>query len=121
MTRAVAIGQVIQGDKEKPELTDMINSTCAVDLAELKGDDAPGADVCQEYKVVSPLTKTHRTGRGSKVHGGHSTQEEDVVSNWLLTSAQDWRERQRRFAQISGQWGLHEPHGRDGRTLQGIE
>ena len=70
MTRAVAIGQVVQGDKERPELTDMINSTCAVDLAELEGDDATGADVCQEYKVVSPLTKTHRTGRGSKVHGG---------------------------------------------------
>jgi hypothetical protein len=27
MTRAVAIGQVVQGDKEKPELTDMINTT----------------------------------------------------------------------------------------------
>ena len=38
MTRAVAIGQVVQGDKEKPELTDMINTTCAVDLAELEGD-----------------------------------------------------------------------------------
>ena len=36
MTRAVAIGhEVVQGDKEKPELTDMINTTCAVDLAEL--------------------------------------------------------------------------------------
>ena len=49
MTRAVAIGQVVQGDKEKPELTDMINTTCAVDLAELEGDEATGADVCQEY------------------------------------------------------------------------
>ena len=35
------------------------------------------------------------TAEQSKVHGGHSTQEEDVVSNWLLTSAQDWPERQR--------------------------
>ena len=43
MTRAVAIGQVVQGDKEKPELTDMINTTCAVDLAELEGDEATRA------------------------------------------------------------------------------
>lgn len=57
----------------------------------------------------------------SKVHGGHSTQEEDIIANWLLTSGQDWPERQRRFAQISWQWGLHEPQGTDTRTLQGIE
>ncbi len=57
----------------------------------------------------------------SKVHGGHSTQEEDVVANWLLSSGHDWPERQRRFAQISWQWGLHEPHGTDTRTLQGVE
>ena len=54
MTTSVAIGQCVQGDKEKPELTDMINHGYAVDLAELEGDDATGADVCQEYKVPSP-------------------------------------------------------------------
>ena len=66
MTRAVAIGQVVQGDKEKPELTDMINTTCAVDLAELEGDEATGADVCQDpgvQEVVAPLTKSRRMGR----------------------------------------------------------
>ena len=57
----------------------------------------------------------------SRVHGGHSTQEEDVVANWLLTSGQDWPERQRRFAQISRSWGLTEPHGTGAMTLQGIE
>lgn len=57
----------------------------------------------------------------SKVHGGHSTQEEDVVANWLLSSGHDWPERQCRFAQISWQWGLHEPHGTDTRTLQGVD
>ena len=72
MTRAVAIGQVVQGDKEKPELTDMINTTCAVDLAELEGDEATGADVCQEYKVVAPLTKSRRMGRGSVLHAARS-------------------------------------------------
>ena len=29
-----------------------------------------GADVCQEYKVVAPLTKSRRMGRGSVLHGG---------------------------------------------------
>ena len=42
MTRAVAIGQVVQGDKEKPELTDMINTTCAVDLGGGGGGEAGG-------------------------------------------------------------------------------
>ena len=48
----------------------MINTTCAVDLAELEGDEATGADVCQEYKVVAPLTKSRRMGKGSVLHGG---------------------------------------------------
>ena len=65
MTRAVAIGQVVQGDKEKPELTDMINTTCAVDLAELEGDEATGADVCQEYNDSrrSPRAAAWAVGR----------------------------------------------------------
>ena len=41
-----------------------------MDLAELEGDEATGADVCQEYKVVAPLTKSRRMGKGSVLHGG---------------------------------------------------
>ena len=41
-----------------------------MDLAELEGDEATGADVCQEYKVVAPLTKSRHMGRGSVLHGG---------------------------------------------------
>ena len=71
MTTAVAIGQCVQGDKEKPELTNMLNEGYAVDLGELEGDDATGADVCQEYKVPSPTTKSaHAAGKGSKKDGG---------------------------------------------------
>ena len=70
MTTAVAIGQVIQGDKEKPELTDMVNEGYAVDCAELEGDDATGADVAQEYKVPSPIVKSATNGKGTKLHGG---------------------------------------------------
>lgn len=70
MTSAVSIGRVVLGDKKQLHLTDTINSGHAVDLAELEGDDETGADVCQEYKVPSPLTATHRAGRGSLEHGG---------------------------------------------------
>lgn len=70
MTRAVAIGQCVQGDKDKPELTAMINETCAVDLAELEGDEATGADVCQEYKVPSPIVQSRRKGKGTMKYGG---------------------------------------------------
>ena len=48
----------------------MINATCAVDLAELEGDENTGADVCQEYKVPSPLIQTHRAGQGTRKDGG---------------------------------------------------
>ena len=43
MTTAVSIGQCVQGDKEKPELMDMLNEGYAVDLSEFEGDDATGA------------------------------------------------------------------------------
>ena len=68
----VVQGEGRMGDKEKPELTDMINTTCAVDLAELSRGRRghAGADVCQEYKVVAPLTKSRRMGKGSVLHGG---------------------------------------------------
>ena len=70
MTTAVSIGQCVQGDKEKPELTDMLNEGYAVDLAEFEGDDATGADVCQEYKVPSPTVKSYSAGGGTKKDGG---------------------------------------------------
>ena len=70
MTTAVAIGHCVQGDKAKPALTSMINATCAVDLAELEGDENTGADVCQEYKVPSPIIQTHRAGQGTRKDGG---------------------------------------------------
>ena len=54
----------------------MINTTCAVDLAELEGDEATGADVCQEYKVVlarrsgrSPRAAAWAVGRSCTRHG----------------------------------------------------
>jgi len=49
----------------------MLNETCAVDLAEIGGDDATGRDCLVEIKVASSLTKAAKCkGRGSKKHGG---------------------------------------------------
>ena len=58
MVSAVAIGQVILGDKTDKEKTDILNTGCAVDLAELEGDDLTGGDVSYEFKVPSPTVKT---------------------------------------------------------------
>ena len=46
MVSAVAVGAVIQGDKDDKERTDALNETHHVDLAELEGDDATGGDCC---------------------------------------------------------------------------
>ena len=70
MVSAVAIGQVILGDKAEKEKTDILNTGCAVDLAELEGDDLTGGDVSYEFKVPSPTVKTFSKGKGSKEKGG---------------------------------------------------
>ena len=70
MIRAVAIGSVIEGDKADKAKTDMLNEDCAVDVAELGGDDATGSDALYEIKVVSPHLKKLSLGRGTKAGGG---------------------------------------------------
>jgi glycerol-3-phosphate dehydrogenase (NAD+) len=70
MVSAVAVGKVVLGDKEKPELTDHINEGYVVDLAEVAGNELTGADVSYEAKVVSSLTKTRSVGRGTRKYGG---------------------------------------------------
>jgi len=70
MVSAVAVGQVILGDKEDKAKTDMLNEGCAVDLAELEGDDTTGGDCLYEAKVPSALTKSYSAGKGSKKGGG---------------------------------------------------
>lgn len=57
----------------------------------------------------------------STIHGGHSTQEEDVVSNWLLACGSTWQERERLFELVSFEWGLADPAGTSTRTLQGVD
>lgn len=59
-----------QGGQTRPRRTCSINEGCAVDLAELEGDDATGGDCLYEIKVPSPLTKKFIVGKGSKKKGG---------------------------------------------------
>ena len=56
-----------------------------------------------------------------QIHGHHSTQEEDCVSNWLITASESWAVRSRHFARISGSFGLRSPEGTDTATIQGID
>ena len=67
---AVAIGSVVQGDKDAKDKTSYINETGVPDLVEIGGDEATGGDVCVETKVPSPLTQSRSAGKGSRKKGG---------------------------------------------------
>ena len=67
MISAVAIGQVIKGDKTQAELTAHLNEDHVVDVAEVGGNDLTGGDTLVELKVPSPLVTTYKAGRGT--HG----------------------------------------------------
>ena len=71
MVRAGAIGALVYGDKEAParRLFDL-NSTHVLDLAELGGCEATGADVLYEVKVSTPLKAGYSAGNGSAEKGG---------------------------------------------------
>ena len=69
-----------------------------------------------------------RTLETEKLHAHHKTQEEDVVSNWLLTAAEDnpgadpMQVMDRLFARtVSRQWGMSHPERSDCDTLQNID
>jgi hypothetical protein len=70
MVVAVAIGQVVKGDKENKERMAQLNEGTITDLCEVEGDEETGADVHFEVKVVSPCTQKGSAGRGSRAEGG---------------------------------------------------
>jgi hypothetical protein len=65
MLSAGATGAIILGDKERPELTEMINETCIVDVAELGGDPDTGGDLSVECKVPSAMRAEYQAGGGA--------------------------------------------------------
>ena len=67
---AVAIGQLVLGDKEDAARTAFLNEDHVVDLAEIGGDDDTGADMLYEIKCKSALCKQFSCGNGSASHGG---------------------------------------------------
>ena len=66
MVVAVAIGQVVKGDKEDKDKMAAINEGTVTDVVELEGDEDTGADCHWEVKVPSPTTGTHKTSRKGK-------------------------------------------------------
>lgn len=71
-----------------------------------------------------------------KVHGGHTTQEEDIVSCWMFTETERWfrspagrdatREQKDDLMHelfshtIGGRWGMADPRSTDSRTILGV-
>ena len=69
MMSAVAVGQIVQGDKEKPEKTRYLNEGHVIDLAEVGGSPETGVDTIVEGKVPSLHKKKHTKGGGGTVRG----------------------------------------------------
>ena len=69
MVSAVASNEVIKGDKENLAATEMLNEDHVVDIAELEGHEATGADVLYEVKVPSSLIEQHSKGNKNKKGG----------------------------------------------------
>jgi len=57
----------------------------------------------------------------AKLHASYRTQEEDVVSNWLLTLSPSPTEQSTEFARISTAFGLRNASGTDFATIQGVD
>ena len=70
MVRAVSIGSVVLGDKEKPELTEELNGTHTVDVAEIGGDMKNNKNVLYELKTPTATKHQWVAGRGSPDKGG---------------------------------------------------
>ena len=70
MVYAVAIGQIVPGDKEDMARTAFLNEAHAVDGAEIGGDENTGANVLHEVKRKAALCKKFSGGIGSTKHGG---------------------------------------------------
>ena len=69
---AVAIGQVVMGDKTQSHLTDQFNKGHIPDIVEIGGDDASGKDNIWEIKTKSstcPSNAKH-AGNGNRKDGG---------------------------------------------------
>ena len=85
-------------------------------------------------RSVGGVSAAHRRPAATRLiateqlHAHHRTQEEDVVSNWLLSAAEDdpgadpKQVMDRLFARtVSRQWGMSHPERSDGITLQNID
>jgi len=61
-------------------------------------------------------------GTVTHLHAGHTTQEEDMVSNWLLTVAHGPEQRSAVYrATLHNRWGMIHPEATDHETVQGVD
>lgn len=47
--------------------------------------------------------------------------QEDIVSNWMISTSSSWPERERQFARITRAFGLRHPRSETCDTIQGID
>ena len=59
--RAVAVGDLVFGDKEQPSLTAHLNTGHVVDIAELGGNLVTGGDVLTEIKSINQSIKSSQS------------------------------------------------------------
>ena len=70
MLRAVSVGAVVLGDKEKAELTEELNNTHTIDVAELGGDTKNNRNALYEPKTPTATKTLWAAGHGSDDLGG---------------------------------------------------
>jgi len=56
-----------------------------------------------------------------EVHEHHKCPEEDIVSNWLLTTFESWAMREAHFRRISDAWGFRSADYKATDTIQGVD
>jgi hypothetical protein len=56
-----------------------------------------------------------------EVHEHHKRPEEDIVSNWLLTTFESWAMREAHFRRISDSWGFRSLDYKATDTIQGVD
>eukprot|EP00966_Prymnesium_polylepis_P231491 5355928-Prymnesium_polylepis.1 len=71
MVAAVALGQVVKGDKTDRDMMARLNEGTVSDLVELEGNEETGANAHTEVKEPSPFSKSaFRLGEGTVKDGG---------------------------------------------------
>lgn len=135
-------------DEETPliEKRKKYDSTCNAEIVGFRGGVTEAgyleSDPCMSRKIATVVASNSGRPGGAcraidgtldvrKIHANHTTQEEDVISSWMLAGTGDLSGRgdeENRIAMmnllfrpVSDEFGLENPGGTDVRTKQGVD